>query len=350
MRPCALWSVPDCLVKCLNTRGCWGVEVRPDSTMALVAASCASKHEEDVGYQLHLLRPEAPLSHRSRLHRRTFPHIFPQPTRATNGSTPVLIDLLNFKFEMDEASAASANDPVLREAFRRTKSTLFPDQRSQSQPQAGETPAHERHVAGVSTVRVLVRSSDTTLQLGTSEAYELEIDPTGAVRIVADTVYGVVRGLDTFSQLVTYSASANRFVIHGCPWLIQDAPRFKHRGLLIDSGRYLSACCHTSMNGVQARALASVYRDFYLPAQCRLLKLRSAALHESAHAMPVDGETAALGYTSMLVHRSTSVDLARKTFPLSPSKALYPARHAPSTDRLDGVRQTEHTSLAYLRL
>ena len=51
-------------------------------------------------------------------------------------------------------------------------------------------------------------------------------------------MYGALRGLETFSQLVTFDFTSERYVIAGCPWSISDAPRFAHRGLMIDTARH----------------------------------------------------------------------------------------------------------------
>ncbi|KAK4799654.1 hypothetical protein SAY86_025019 [Trapa natans] len=54
----------------------------------------------------------------------------------------------------------------------------------------------------------------------------------------AATVFGALRGLETFSQLCTFDYASKTVLIHNIPWNIQDEPRFKYRGLLLDTSRH----------------------------------------------------------------------------------------------------------------
>lgn len=50
-----------------------------------------------------------------------------------------------------------------------------------------------------------------------------------------------MRGLETFSQLVTFDRATETYQIAGGPWDINDVPRFKHRGLMIDTARHFQS-------------------------------------------------------------------------------------------------------------
>ncbi len=65
------------------------------------------------------------------------------------------------------------------------------------------------------------------------ESYTLHVAPDGAV-LRAPTVYGVLRGLETFSQLAEQTPAG--LVARGAT--IEDRPRFPWRGLLIDVCRH----------------------------------------------------------------------------------------------------------------
>ena len=60
----------------------------------------------------------------------------------------------------------------------------------------------------------------------------------GRASITANSVWGILRGLETFSQLV-YLSEQGQFLINGTE--IQDWPRFTHRGVLIDTSRHYIA-------------------------------------------------------------------------------------------------------------
>jgi hexosaminidase len=86
---------------------------------------------------------------------------------------------------------------------------------------------------------VNVLTDDETLQLGFDESYNLYIHQGTKVtaEITANTVFGALRGLETFAQLVTYDWNSI-FYVDFVPINITDYPRYKHRGLLIDTSRH----------------------------------------------------------------------------------------------------------------
>jgi hexosaminidase len=70
-------------------------------------------------------------------------------------------------------------------------------------------------------------------QLGEDEFYRLEITDSGA-RLSAPTTLGVMRGLQTFLQMV--HTTGDGFAVPAIS--IEDSPRFPWRGLMIDAGRH----------------------------------------------------------------------------------------------------------------
>ena len=70
-------------------------------------------------------------------------------------------------------------------------------------------------------------------ELGEDESYSLEVTATGAT-LNAETPIGVMRGLETFLQLVQITPQG--FVVPAVR--IHDQPRFPWRGLMIDVGRH----------------------------------------------------------------------------------------------------------------
>lgn len=71
------------------------------------------------------------------------------------------------------------------------------------------------------------------LELGEDESYNLEVSPSGAA-LTAPTTLGVMRGLQTFLQLVEITPQG--FAVPTVT--IHDKPRFPWRGLMIDCGRH----------------------------------------------------------------------------------------------------------------
>ncbi len=67
-----------------------------------------------------------------------------------------------------------------------------------------------------------------------SEIYSIDIND-GIALIFADSVWGAIYGLETFSQLLT-NVGPNQFRINMTS--ILDFPRFSHRGLMLDTSRH----------------------------------------------------------------------------------------------------------------
>ncbi len=81
--------------------------------------------------------------------------------------------------------------------------------------------------------------SEAYPQIGTDESYELNIPADGtAITLTAQTVYGAIRGLESLSQLIVFDFDTQTYVIPSTPIAIDDAPRYPHRGLLLDTSRH----------------------------------------------------------------------------------------------------------------
>ena len=75
------------------------------------------------------------------------------------------------------------------------------------------------------------------------ESYELHVPAPGdaassAIALTARTVYGALRALETLAQLVAYEPALDAYAVAVAPVAVADAPRFAHRGLLVDVARH----------------------------------------------------------------------------------------------------------------
>ncbi|KJK89666.1 hypothetical protein H633G_06411 [Metarhizium anisopliae BRIP 53284] len=70
------------------------------------------------------------------------------------------------------------------------------------------------------------------------ESYSLHLEANGEASIEAVTSTGLVRGLESFTQLFFKHSSGDAFYTKQAPVSIQDAPRFPHRGLVLDLSRH----------------------------------------------------------------------------------------------------------------
>ena len=151
-------------------------------------------------------------------------HLMPWPAsvKTTASSQPLVIQA-SFSVGLGNAS-----DPTLRRAaeiflndLRRHTGSLPLDFNISNDPGNAQLKVKSEH------------PSKPVQDLGEDESYTLEVTSSGA-ELNAPTTLGVIRGLQTFLQLVEVTPQG--FAVPAV--VIQDKPRFAWRGLMIDSGRH----------------------------------------------------------------------------------------------------------------
>jgi hexosaminidase len=131
----------------------------------------------------------------------------------------------NFHFKDLHFATEDGEIQTLTDAYSRYRSIMFP------------------HVAKdnglLFKVNVVVTDrSESYPQLETDESYTLDIANPADIKLSAVTIYGALRGLETLSQLVIYDFDSSNYFIPATPIHIEDAPRYNHRGLLLDTSRH----------------------------------------------------------------------------------------------------------------
>lgn len=109
---------------------------------------------------------------------------------------------------------------------------------------AGRTPAGPPHL-----LVTVTRAGQAVQTPEEDESYQLVVDPAGA-RLQAVTTVGALRGLETLLQLVSADAAG----FHLPAVRIVDRPRFRWRGLLLDTGRHFMppAVVRRTLDGMAA--------------------------------------------------------------------------------------------------
>lgn len=157
-----------------------------------------------------------------------FASIWPLPTSITDGATPAILDS-QFKFFSNSTST------IVPHALARYAVIMFPHQvgtyfrniRTRMNPDLF-----------LHSINVDVGSNDENLVLGVDESYSLQVPTTGTASLKAATVWGALRGLETFAQLVQYSFDYFNYLVPNAPVTLYDSPRFPHRGILVDTARH----------------------------------------------------------------------------------------------------------------
>eukprot|EP01116_Phalansterium_solitarium_P023195 TRINITY_DN7_c0_g1_i1.p1 TRINITY_DN7_c0_g1~~TRINITY_DN7_c0_g1_i1.p1 ORF type:complete len:669 (+),score=276.66 TRINITY_DN7_c0_g1_i1:39-2009(+) len=208
---CTGSDVATCKAICLNTSGCGGFNfphgiLKKSNCQQVMAASTTN---------LYLINsaPQPPP-------KTNFPPIWPYPQQFTSANTTVQVAANSFQFSAVKPSSD------LTAAFARYQALMFPHA-SKDQP------------GGIAKVVVNAADVSGVLQLETDESYTLTIPSDGSpITITAPTTFGAMYGLETLSQLITFNFDTKGYEINWAPWAIQDAPRFQHRELLVDTSRH----------------------------------------------------------------------------------------------------------------
>eukprot|EP01133_Synstelium_polycarpum_P015530 gene15530-18448_t len=90
-----------------------------------------------------------------------------------------------------------------------------------------------------STLNIQVASSSEDLYLGVDESYSIDASSV-ALFISSQTIYGAMRALETFSQLIVYNQFNDSYTLPFLPVAINDYPRYEWRGFLFDAARHYS--------------------------------------------------------------------------------------------------------------
>lgn len=144
--------------------------------------------------------------------------IWPKPQKEDRSdSTFYTFNPKSFKFSTKD------KDPILSNAFSRYEELTFPNKNLYA----------ENSLSKIETIEVSIEDLKQPLSMNSNETYKLEIKSPTAT-LTAESVWGALRGLETFSQAVYQNGSSYWIASN----TITDYPRFKYRGFLIDTSRH----------------------------------------------------------------------------------------------------------------
>jgi len=168
-------------------------------------------------------------------------YVWPQPKAATSSQAPDVQVAPPARGSPGSAffklSSSTKASPLLEQAFERYLKLTFPHE-TDSWVACPSPPAPSPPIAGL-TISV-ANSDESHPSVSTDESYALHVDTSTSstsATATAPTVYGALRALETFSQLVTYDFDCGVYTVPA-GLNITDAPRFPHRGLMIDTARH----------------------------------------------------------------------------------------------------------------
>ena len=149
------------------------------------------------------------------------PLLWPLPRSMGAAGTTGTLDPATFEFK-----ATGKSSSTLSSAFERYAKLLAADG-------AGARAGAGAGAVALVGLEVDVASDSLALGVDTSEAYNLTVTFPHAT-LSADTVYGALRGLETFSQLLRTEGTDHTIAAQ----TVVDFPRFPHRGVMLDTARH----------------------------------------------------------------------------------------------------------------
>ncbi len=145
-------------------------------------------------------------------------NLMPMPASVQQGSGQLAINQ-SFAVSVSGARDASLDGAIQRFTTQLSRQTGIP-----FRPKPGAAPTLQIHAD---------HGRERVQKLGEDESYELTVSDSGA-KLTAPTTLGVLRGLQTFLQLVQITPAG-----FAAPAVtIKDQPRFQWRGMLIDVSRH----------------------------------------------------------------------------------------------------------------
>ncbi|KAJ8271973.1 hypothetical protein COCON_G00108320 [Conger conger] len=162
--------------------------------------------------------------------------VWPLPQKMSQFAERYPLNPQAFAILHENNSQAQPGCSVLDTAFKRYFSLTFPGYsggKERSSDCLAENPFSGAYTYAL-VVRVEEDDCDGYPNAESEEKYNLRVSAGGGL-LVAKTVWGALRGLESFSQLV-YQDEHNNYFINKTE--IEDFPRFLHRGILLDTSRH----------------------------------------------------------------------------------------------------------------
>ena len=151
----------------------------------------------------------------------SLPTVWPLPAAVSTGNATAVL-AADFLLHSDSTSS------LLGRALTRFTALIFTHAAAAAPSTASAT--------ALTGLRVVVASASDDLSLGVDENYTLTIPascgptPPCEGTLYSNSVFGALRGLETFAQLVRFDFEEEVHSVPGAPVVISDAPRFAYRG------------------------------------------------------------------------------------------------------------------------
>ncbi|KAG5000353.1 beta-hexosaminidase 2-like [Glycine soja] len=157
----------------------------------------------------------------------TIINVWPKPRNLT-WSPPYQTTLLSSTFTI--TTTTNHHNKHLSIAIRRYQNLIKSEHHHPLVPQAVNI--SNKYLPPLQTLKVTVVDTAAELVHAVDESYTLSILPSSCATLTAKTVWGAMRGLETFSQLAWGHPTQVPVGVHVC-----DSPLYAHRGVMVDTAR-----------------------------------------------------------------------------------------------------------------
>lgn len=157
--------------------------------------------------------------------------IWPKPQSEVRSATTkyhILPEKFQFDIALAKGQTKDGNYDVLNSAVNRYHALTFPSKNT-----CKETIEDDEDNKSITKLKIKVKDFDEPLGQDMDESYTLQINDEDPV-LKSQSVWGALRGLETFSQAVHINGSCYRVSRNH----IKDKPRFAYRGFLVDTSRH----------------------------------------------------------------------------------------------------------------
>ncbi|CAM0136059.1 hypothetical protein VKS41_005555 [Umbelopsis sp. WA50703] len=158
--------------------------------------------------------------------------LWPIPQSLSWGDGKLAIDN-SFKFDAPAV-------PELQAATARYRKLIWKERWTSVQVPFGNVTKHTNPTGNLKSIKISVKDTKADLEPGVDESYSIDIPENASVGTIhAETVWGALRALETFSQLVKAKSDSDRSSLYVAktPVKIEDAPTFPYRGVMLDTAR-----------------------------------------------------------------------------------------------------------------
>ncbi|KAI0235238.1 Glucosamine-6-phosphate isomerase (Glucosamine-6-phosphate deaminase) (GNPDA) (GlcN6P deaminase), partial [Massospora cicadina] len=156
--------------------------------------------------------------------------LWPKPTAYQVGNSTVIVD-------KRVTFTANKKVGVLERAMNRTRKSMVEGDWIPIVP-TFQSANYSTGFPSLQTVNINVANTSQDLSDTTDEKYQLKLNICGSdahVDISAATIYGAIHALKSLDQMT--QGKGGKRVLTKAPFIIEDGPKFSHRGLLLDTSR-----------------------------------------------------------------------------------------------------------------